>query len=280
MKHQDGYFKGVRDSNIYYQHWLPENEPKAVIIVVHGLAEHSGRYMNLVHHLIPSGFAVYGIDHIGHGKSEGKRAFVEQFEDYINPLKDYLDTIQKMHPKKPIFIIGHSLGGLISAAFLLKYQEKLSGAVLSGPGIKMSDNISKATIIAAKLFSILMPRLGIKQLDSNGISRDPDVVDAYNNDPLVFTGKATARLGAELIKTMQDVSKQAAKIRLPIMIVQGSEDKLVDPGGARFLYDRVGTKDKTINIYNGFYHEVFNEPEHEKVLNDVEAWLNAHLASE
>lgn len=279
MKHKDGYFNGVRDANIYYQSWLPEGEPKAILVIVHGLAEHSGRYMNVVNHLVPSGYAVYGIDHIGHGKSDGKRGYVERFEDYTKVLKNYFNMIEKLQPGKPIFLIGHSMGGLISAAYLLNHQDELSGAILSGPGIKMSDNISKATILAAKLFSVLMPKLGIKQLDSNGVSSDPAVVDAYNNDPLVYTGKATARLGAELIKTMQHVTQQAAKIKLPIMIVQGSDDKIVDPGGAQFLYDLVGSKDKTIKIYNGFYHEVFNEPEHEQVLNDVKTWLTTQLGS-
>ncbi len=279
MKHKDGTFKGVRDANIYYQSWLPEGEPKAILVIVHGLAEHSGRYMNVVNHLVPSGYAVYGIDHIGHGKSDGKRGYVEQFQDYTKVLKNYFDMIGKLQPNKPMFLIGHSMSGLISTAFLLNHQDKLSGAILSGPGIKLPDNISQATIFAAKMFSIIMPGFGLKQLDSKGVSRDPSVVDAYINDPLVYTGKITARLGAELIKTMQHVTQQAAKIKLPIMIVQGSDDKLVDPGGAQFLYDLVGSKDKTIKIYNGFYHEVFNEPEHELVLNDVEIWLNAHLDS-
>ncbi|MBC8438771.1 MAG: lysophospholipase [Deltaproteobacteria bacterium] len=277
MKHQDERFKGVRDTNIYYQYWLPEEEPKAILLVVHGLAEHSGRYMNLVNHLVPSGYAVYGIDHMGHGKSDGKRVFVERFQDYTKTLKTYFDMIRAWHPKRPIFLIGHSMGGLISAAYLLKHQEDLAGAVLSAPSIKVPDNISQATIFIAKMLSIILPRAGLVQLDSEGVSQDQAVVEAYVNDPLVYTGKTTARLGAEIIKTMQDITKQAAKITLPILIAQGSADKLVDPGGAQLLYDIVGSRDKTIKIYNGFYHEVFNEPEHEQVLNDVKTWIEAHL---
>jgi alpha-beta hydrolase superfamily lysophospholipase len=180
-------------------------------------------------------------------------------------------------PKKSIFLIGHSMGGLISAAYLLEHQDELSGAVLSGPAIKVPDNISHAIIFVGKMLSILMPKARLIGLDAEGISRDPAVVDAYVNDPLVYTGKTTARLGAELLKTMQRVTKQSAKIRLPIMIVQGSDDKLVDPGGAQLLYDLVGSEDKTVKIYDGFYHEVLNEPEHVQVLNDVETWLEAHL---
>jgi len=277
MKHQDGYLKGVRDTNIYYQYWLPEKDPKAILLIAHGLAEHSGRYMNLVNHLVPSGYAVYGIDHIGHGKSDGKRAYVERFQDYTETLKNYFDMIQEWQPNKSIFLIGHSMGGLISAAYLLNHQDELSGAVLSGPSIKVPDNISKAVIFVGKMLSIIIPGAGLVRLDSDGLSRDSSVVEAYVNDPLVYTGKATARLGAELIKAMQNVTLQAANINLPIMIAQGSDDKLVDPGGAQLLYDLIGSKDKTIKIYNGLYHEIFNEPEHEQVLNDVTTWIDSHL---
>ena len=277
MKHQDGYLKGVRDTNIYYQYWLPEKDPKAILLIAHGLAEHSGRYMNLVNHLVPSGYAVYGIDHIGHGKSDGKRAYVERFQDYTETLKNYFDMIQEWQPNKSIFLIGHSMGGLISAAYLLNHQDEISGAVLSGPSIKVPDNISKAVIFVGKMLSIIIPGAGLVRLDSDGLSRDSSVVEAYVNDPLVYTGKATARLGAELIKAMQNVTLQAANINLPIMIAQGSDDKLVDPGGAQLLYDLIGSKDKTIKIYNGLYHEIFNEPEHEQVLNDVTTWIDSHL---
>lgn len=122
MTHQDGYLKGVRDSNIYYQYWLPEETPKALLIVVHGLAEHSGRYMNVVNRFVASGYAVYGIDHIGHGKSDGKRVYVKRFQDYINTLRIYIETIHDWQPGIPLFLIGHSMGGLIGAAYLLEHQ--------------------------------------------------------------------------------------------------------------------------------------------------------------
>ncbi|MDY6791897.1 MAG: alpha/beta hydrolase [Thermodesulfobacteriota bacterium] len=277
MKHQDGKFKGVRDTNIYYQYWLPEGEPKAILIVVHGLAEHSGRYMNVVNHMVPSGYAVYTMDHIGHGKSDGKRAYVKRFRDYTKTLKSYFDMIREWQPEKPIFLIGHSMGGLISAAYLLEYQDELSGAVLSGPSIKVPDNISAVVIFVGKMLSTLTPKAGLIQLEAEGVSRDPAVVAAYVDDPLVYTGKATARLGAELLRTMQRLTEQATKIRLPMMIVQGGDDKLVDPSGARLLYDSISSRDKAIKIYDGFYHEVFNEPEHEHVLNAVKDWIDAHV---
>ncbi len=275
MKHQEGHFKGIRNLRIYYQCWLPESKPKAVLLIVHGLAEHSGRYMNVVNHFVPLGYAVYGIDHIGHGKSDGSRVYVQRFEDFTDTLKTFYDMIRDWQPEKPIFLVGHSMGGLISSIYLLDHQEELSGAVLSGPSVKVPDNISSATILVAKLFSTLMPKLGLIALEAEGVSRDPAVVQAYLNDPLVYTGKTTARLGAELLKAMKRVAVDASRITLPILIVQGGEDRLVDPDGAQMLHDTVGSVDKTLKIYDGLYHEVFNEPERLKVLGDVEAWLES-----
>jgi len=277
MKHQEGFFKGVREANIYYQSWLPESEPKAALLIVHGLAEHSGRYGNVVDHFVPLGYAAYGIDHIGHGKSEGKRVYVESFDDYTNTLKVYFDKIQRWQPGKPIFLVGHSMGGLISAMYLLDHQAELAGAVLSGPAVKIPSNVNPATIFVGKILSAVLPTFGLLALSADGVSRDPAVVQAYVSDPLVYRGKMTARLAAEMLQAMQTASGQAARITLPIMIVQGSADRLVDPACARMLYDAVSSVDKEIKIYDGFYHEVFNEPEHDKVLHDVEIWLEVHL---
>jgi len=278
MKHQEGSFKGVRNANIYFQSWLPESEPKAVLLIVHGLAEHSGRYMNVVNYFVPLGYAVYGFDHLGHGKSDGTRVYVKRFDDYTNTLKVYFDMIHRWQPEKPIFLVGHSMGGLISAVYLLDHQAELAGAVLSGAAVKVPSNITPAILLLGKMLSALIPRFGLLGLDANGVSRDPAVVRAYVSDPLVHTGKTTARLAAEMLKAMQYVSGQTTKITLPIMIAQGRGDKLVDPAGAQMLYDAVGSTDKNIRIYDGLYHEVFNEPEHDKVLRDVEEWLEAHLS--
>jgi len=277
MKHQEGFFKGVRDANIYFQSWLPESEPRAVLFIVHGLAEHSGRYGNVIDHFVPLGYAVYGIDHLGHGKSDGTRVYVERFDDYTNTLKVYVDMIHGWQPERPIFLIGHSMGGLISGVYLLDHQAELAGTVLSGPAVKIPNHVTPAMLFVGKMLSALIPRFGLLALSADGVSRDPLVVKAYVSDPLVHRGKATARLAAEMLKAMQTISGQAAKITLPIMIVQGSADRLVDPAGARMLYGAVSSVDKEIRIYDGLYHEVFNEPEHEKVLRDIEIWLEAHL---
>jgi alpha-beta hydrolase superfamily lysophospholipase len=276
MHHREGYVKGVRDADIYYQAWLPDGEVRAALLIVHGLGEHSGRYMNVVDHLVPLGYAAYALDHVGHGKSEGEREVVARFSDYIDTLATFHGMVRDGHPAAPLFLLGHSMGGLIVTTYLLDHASEVAGAVISAPAIKAGD-VSQATVLLGKLLSTLAPKAGVLALDANQISRDPDVVAAYVDDPLVFHGKTPARLAAEMMKAMERVDAEAARITTPFIVVQGSEDKLVDPGGARMLYERAGSQDKTLKLYEGLYHEVFNEPERERVLQDVETWLAARV---
>jgi acylglycerol lipase len=278
MKHEEGYFKDKLNHRIYYQHWLPEGEAKAVLLVVHGLAEHSGRYMNLVNHFLPRGYAVSAVDLSGHGRSEGTRGHVDRFTDYTDTVAAFHDMIRIRFKDKPVFLVGHSMGGLISALYLLDRQEELAGAILSGPLVKAHGNIPVAAIWAGKIFSSLAPKFKLIALEAAAVSRDPAVVKAYDTDPLVYRGKITARLGSEMLKSMRRIIDEAPKITLPLLILQGSEDRLVDPSGAQMLHDGAISPDKRIIVYEGFYHEVYNEPEHDRVFKDVETWLEARLS--
>jgi alpha-beta hydrolase superfamily lysophospholipase len=276
MTHIDGTFKGVRNANIYYQAWLPDGTVKAVLFLVHGLGEYSGRYTNHIDHFVPLGYAIYGLDHLGHGKSDGEREVIERFSDYTDPLMHYYKMVKDWQPGKPVFILGHSMGGLLACHHLLDHQEDFKGAIISAPAIKVSENTSSMTITMGKILSRVAPKTGVLALDATAISSDPQVVKAYVNDPLVFHGKTPARLAAEMLKAMTRVTKEADKITLPFIVVQGGADKIIDPGGAQMLYDKAGSKDKTLKVYQGFYHEVHNEPERATMFKDVENWLAAH----
>ena len=276
MKHEEGFFQGVRGARIFHQSWLPDGEPKAALLIVHGLGEHSSRYTNVVNHLVPLGYALYGLDHVGHGKSEGAREFVERFEDYTGTLDIYRGMVAQAQPDKPLILYGHSLGGLITSTYLLDRQAGLAGAVLSAPLSRVPENVSAMTITLGRILSRLAPKAGVLPLDAAAVSRDPAVVQAYVNDPLVFHGKTPARLAAEMMRAMQRVTAEAAKITLPVLIFQGSADRL-DPGDAEFLYNTVSSADKTLKVYQGLFHESHNEPERATVLHDVEVWLAAHV---
>lgn len=177
---------------------------------------------------------------------------------------------------KKRFLVGHSMGGLITAAYLPGGQDKVDGAVLSGPAVKVPDNISALTIWAARIFSRLLPSLGIKQLEADQISRDPEVVRAYINDPLVSTGKLTARLAEQLLGACLELKDTAGSIRLPLYILQGGADALVDPDGAQDFHNAVSSTDKELVIYPEKFHEIFNDPGHEEVFSDIRTWLARH----
>jgi acylglycerol lipase len=277
MNHIEGKFKSIRDTLIYYQAWLPDGGPKAVLPIVHGLGEHSGRYRNVVDHFVPRGYIVYGMDQIGHGKSGGRREYVERFDDFSDTFTEYLKMIKQWQPGRPIFLLSHSIGGLIAAYYLLDHQAEFQGAIFSAPVVKVAAHVSKATVMMGKVLSVLAPTAGVLPVDPTTISRDPAVVKAYIDDPLVFHGKTSARLSAEMLRALMRVSAETDKITLPFLAMQGGADRLVDPDGAQILYEKAGSKDKTLKIYEGLYHEIFNEPEHEQVLGDVETWLEARI---
>ena len=277
MNHIEGNFEGVRNVNIYYQGWLPEGDVKAVLLVVHGLGEHSGRYMNIVDRFVPLGYAVYGLDHIGHGKSDGEREMVQRFDDFTITLDTFYKMVAEWQVDKPIFILGHSLGGEIAAYYLLDHQDDFKGAILSAPVVKAGESMTQVTIMMSKILSNIVPQMGLMALDASAISRDPEVVQTYVDDPLVFHGKTPARIGAEMLSGMARITEEASELTLPMTIVQGAEDILVESSGAQMLYDKASSEDKTLRIYDELYHEVFNEPERDRVLKDVEDWLEAQL---
>lgn len=277
MNHTEDYFKGVRGIKHYYQSWLPDEDIKALLLIVHGLGEHCGRYLNVVEHFVPSGYGVYGFDLLGHGKSEGKREYVERFEDYTDTLTIYLNMVKEWHDGKPIFLMGHSMGGLIAPYYHINQQNTFRGSIISAPLVKIGDNITQTTIFISKFLAKLLPRIGVQKLDPTGLCSNPDVVSSYINDPLVFHGKTPARLAAELLRALIQVNENMEKINLPVFIVQGGKDVLIDPEGAQILFNGVSSEDKTLKVYDDLYHEVFNETDCSTVFKDIEDWIENRL---
>jgi acylglycerol lipase len=261
MRNTQGRFKGLHDFNIYYQAWLPEVDPKAVLLIAHGFAEHSGRYGNVVDHFIPRGYALYALDHRGHGKSDGKRVHVDDFHDYVTDLKTFFNIVRGENPGKKIFLIGHSMGSVISLAYTLEYQKELAGLVTSGGGLPKPGDPP------------MPPRPSGQPLPTAMLSRDPAVIERYVNDPLVYRGPVPDNhsMGGMMGKLTAEVKN----IKLPVLVMAGNGG----PDGARsqVLYDFIGSEDKTLKLYDGLLHEIFNEPEHPQVLADMETWLEKHL---
>ena len=279
MQEDQGTFMGIGGEGIHYHCWLPEGDVKAVLIIVHGLAEHAGRYGYLVNYFISSGYAVYAIDHIGHGRSSGRRAFVESFDQFVETLKTFRDMVARWQTGKPLFMVGHSMGGLIGCQYLIEHPHDFAGAILSAPAMQLPDSISPVTEILGKVLSSILPRVGLKKLDAEGISRNSHIVEEYEKDSLVYHGRVSARLSVEIHRAMEGVLARAESIKTPILILQGGDDRMVAPEGAQLLYDKAGASDKSLKLYDGLYHEIFNEPERETVFKNVEEWLEKRLST-
>jgi alpha-beta hydrolase superfamily lysophospholipase len=273
-----GTFKSKEGTQLFYQGWLPSFEPQTVLVLVHGLAEHSSRYNNLADEMTSHGFAVYAMDLRGHGRSAGKRCYVKHFSDYVDDLDIFIDLVRSKHPAAKIFLLGHSLGGTIATFYAAGHQEKLAGMILSAPTLKLNNDVSKRDKFLALILSRFVPHLGISRLEASFISQDPAVVKAYTRDPLVYTGKISARMGVELMWTIEEtVPGVLPSISLPVLIMQGTEDRLSHPDSGKFMYNSISSKDKTLKCYEGLFHEIFNEPRHALVFADMRQWLDERI---
>lgn len=268
---------GCGDVTLRGQVWLPEGDPDAVVVISHGLAEHGGRYAAVAERLVGRGYGVYALDHRGHGRSEGPRANVERFSYLVSDLGTFVGRAQRQHPDATMFLLGHSMGGAIALAAALRNPDSLKGLVLSAPALASGEVVSPLKALAVRLLSRFAPNTGALTLPATAISRDPAVVRAYESDPLVFRGPIPARTLVELLDAMAAFPDAVPGLRLPVLVQHGTSDRLVPLAATRPLYDRLGNpKQRALRLYEGLFHEAYNEPEREQVLADLEAWLERH----
>jgi alpha-beta hydrolase superfamily lysophospholipase len=275
MQHVESAFTSYDGLSIYHQAWLPESAPKSVVLLVHGLAEHSGRYAYLAGQLNESGHAVRALDHRGHGRSQGKRAYLKSYDEFMRDLVQFREAVERAHPDVPLVVLGHSMGGNLAVGHVLDHQAGVRGLVLSAPALAPGSSLSPAKIKLAMAIAKVAPALRLEGLDAEGISRDRAVVDAYLADPLVYTGKVSAGLAAALLGSMQRFPTRYAELRLPILLQQGTADRLVDSRGTKALEAAAVNAKVTSHYYDGFYHEVYNEPERESAISDLVTWLDS-----
>jgi len=272
-RHEEGRFAGAGGLEIYWQAWLPAGEPHAIVTIAHGGAEHGGRYAWTAEQLTARGYAVYAIDHRGHGRSAGPRAYVDRIDNAVADLHALDGIARGRHPGLAVFLLGHSMGGLIAISYALRYQEQLAGLVLSAPLAVLEA--SSATRFASRVLSAAAPRLPVYKIDATTVSRDPQVVRDYDDDPLNHRGMLPARTVGELAATVATFPDRLPELLLPILTVYGSGDRLVDNAGSRLVEERAGSDDTTLIAYDGLYHEVLNEPERDRVIADVAGWIDA-----
>ncbi|WP_405498426.1 alpha/beta hydrolase [Nocardia sp. NBC_00511] len=274
-RNETGEFQGT-GGRVFWQAWLPDGAPRAVAVVVHGYAEHSGRYAHVAERLVESGIAVYALDHIGHGRSEGPRANIGSLDGAADNVQTLLDLAGERNPGLPRFVIGHSMGGLTTAYLATRAPLDVTGVVLSGPAIDIAAG-NAIQRLAAPLVSRYLPNLPVLKLDSKLVSRDPAVVRAYDEDPLVHHGGVPARTGGEMLRAGEFVKAHLDRLTAPLLVQHGTADGLASPTGSDLVEKYAGATDKTVIRYPGLYHEIYNEPEQDKVLSDLVNWLEAHL---
>jgi acylglycerol lipase len=254
---------------------LPSGTPRAAVVIVHGALEHSGRYRWVADELNEADFAAYALDLRGHGRSGGRPGYLGRMGHLVYDVERLVELARVRHPNVPLFMLGHSLGGLVALEYLTRDTLPVDGLVLSGTGIDVSA-VPPAQMLIAKAFSSITPKVSIFAFDGEGVSRDPEVLAAYRADPLNFHGKVPMRTVGELFASPNRVIPLLPSITLPVLILHGGEDPVARPAGSTMIYESLSSTDKELKIYPELYHEILNEPERQDVMDDICAWLIQH----
>jgi acylglycerol lipase len=276
MTHRvEGRLAGVGGVELFRQGWLPDGDPRGVVLLCHGLGEHSGRYGTVVDALVPDGWAVHGLDHRGHGRSGGRRAHVRRYAAWLTDFDAFRRAVVALHPGAPVFLLGHSMGGQIALAYALDHQADLAGLVLSAPALA-NNAVPKAAVGALRAIGKVAPTLRPVGIDASKISKNPRVYADYEADPLVHHGHPTLGLSTAIVGQFEVLPERARDLRVPVLMQHGTEDAIVDPLGFRRLASTCGSPDLTVHWYDGLWHEIYNEPERDGPLTDLRSWLTAH----
>ncbi len=265
---------------LHTQRWEPGPQPDATVVLVHGYAEHCGRYGHVAQALVDEGATVLGYDQRGYGRSEGRRAYVDTFEDYLDDLALVLDHVRTHRAERPLFLFGHSLGGLVVLKYVLDRHPSLRGLMLSAPAIEINPDLAPFLRMLAQLLGRIAPTLPTTRSPQKAISRDPEVVQEAQQDPLNYHGRVLARTGAEMLRAGAEVRGRLDALQTPFLLFHGTADQLANPEWSRRLYERASVEDKTFHLYDGLYHETFNEPEKDTVLSDLSTWIRPRITKQ
>jgi alpha-beta hydrolase superfamily lysophospholipase len=271
------HFDGVGGLRIVYDVWTPDVPPRAVVVLSHGLGEYARRYDHVAQRFGQDGLVTYALDHRGHGRSDGKRMLVRDISEFTGDFDTMVGIARREYPALKCVVLGHSMGGGIVFAYGVERPDNYDLMVLSAPAVAAQDLVNPVMALAAKGLGVLLPGVPVQELDVDAISRDPAVVAAYKNDPLVYHGKVPFGIGRALLQVGETMPQRAPALHAPLLVVHGSDDRLIPLAGSRRLIECVGSADVELKVYPGLYHEVFNEPERDQVLDDVVSWITKRL---
>ena len=274
VTHVEGRLETADGLELLVQSWRPKGETKGALIIVHGLKDYADRYVELAHAATRRGYAVHALDLRGHGDSQGDRVWVDRFDEYLKDLGLLVARVQLEEPGKPLFLLGHSMGGAIVTLYTLTEKPKLAGLITSAAALEQDAPAGVAGVV--KFFSVVAPRLAVFELDDTKFSRDPKVVDSMKVDPLIFDGKGPARTASELLGAIASVREKAPTLTVPLLTLHGTLDQVTPPTGSAWLVEQAGSKDKTHKAFPGLVHDLLHEPERAQVMEVILGWLDAH----
>lgn len=277
MRSTSGTFESVDGHPMFEQHWLPDGAARADLIIVHGYAEHSGRYEHVGAWFAERGVAVHAYDLRGHGCSGGERAFVRSFDEHLDDLETFLRGVGD--PDRPRFLLGHSMGGGIVALYAAERDVDMHGVLLSGAVTQRPGGVAGVIASVFVLVGRVVPKMKLSKLDAAAVSRDAQVVAKYDSDPLVYREKMYAGTLSAMMRAASRIRKRTNRIGGPLLIMHGTEDALVSAEASRSLYEVAGADDKTLKLYEGLFHEILNEPERREVMADMLGWMEERMAA-
>jgi alpha-beta hydrolase superfamily lysophospholipase len=257
--------------------WRPRAKARGVVAIVHGVKSHSGYYTWAAEQLVGSGLAVYALDLHGRGKSEGDRLYLEKIGDYLDDVDTLVGLARSREPGLPVFLLGHSAGGVISCVYTLEHQAELAGLICESFAFQVAAPDLLVGIV--KALSRVAPHLPVLNLKNRDFSRDPQVVRRMDEDPLVAHEVQPSHTVAELVRATERLRREFPHITLPVLILHGTSDKVTRPSGSRFFYETAGSTDKTLKLYEGHAHDLLNDLDRQVVMGDIQGWMNAHLAA-
>ncbi len=269
------HFEGVAGFKIFFRSWRPAGKARGVVAIVHGFNSHSGHYFWVAEQLASSGLAVYAIDLRGRGRSDGERYYVEKFADYVADVHTLVTLAKSREPGLPLFLLGHSAGGVISCGYTLEHQEELAGLICESFAFEVPAPDFALAVI--KGLSHIAPHAHVLKLPNDGFSRDPQVVQALNDDPLIAHEVQPTHTVAEMVRADERLKRDFHLMTLPVFILHGTLDKVTKPSGSQLFFDTVGSSDKTLKLYEGYFHDLLNDTGKEAVMADIQGWIDARL---
>jgi len=271
-------FEGVGGLNISMRSWKPEVPARAVMILVHGFNAHSGYMTWPAEQFTANGIAAYALDHRGRGKSEGERFYVEEFSDYLSDLDKFVNIARSENPGLPIFILGHSAGGVISTSYVFEHQDEIAGLICHS--FAFDVGLPHLVQLALEGIGKLIPHVHVFSLNNEDFSRDPAHVERMNNDPLIHKESQPAETARVMLLAAEKLKTNMPDFKVPVFIIHGTEDKATRPAGSQYFYDHASSADKTIKLYEGHYHDLLADVDKEIVMADIQSWLDERIPTE